>query len=244
MAQMTLEPRLVELRRYVAQPGRARDLVRHFDEGLAEAQRVAGIHVCAQFRSLEDPDQFVWFRSFDGMGRHEALERFYEGQTWRTARKAVVETMIEEGEDVLLLEVLGAVQPWLIMPLSSYRIAQTQSPACFSVWLFEFGLGISRSVLATVHELVRSIEGCIDGRSMGSFVHSSELNRFALLPCRQDQDGYIEVVRHGSVGEADRDLEKVLRLMQVSRDFAKLLLLAKREPEFLRLVPTRGSYLQ
>ncbi|MFB9928974.1 NIPSNAP family protein [Amycolatopsis halotolerans] len=95
---------VVELRQYTLRPGQRDVLIDLFDRELLEPQEAAGCTVVGQFRDEDDPDRFVWFRSFPDMAsRHAALTAFYlEGEAWRTHRDAANATMLDS-DNVLLL---------------------------------------------------------------------------------------------------------------------------------------------
>ncbi|MFE3172454.1 putative quinol monooxygenase [Amycolatopsis sp. NPDC059090] len=95
---------VVELRQYTLRPGQRDVLIDLFDRELLEPQEAAGCTVVGQFRDEDDPDRFVWFRSFADMtARHAALTAFYlEGEAWRKHRDAANATMLDS-DDVLLL---------------------------------------------------------------------------------------------------------------------------------------------
>ena len=56
-----------ELRQYTLHPGKRDTLIELFEREFIEPQEAAGMHVIAQFRDLDDPDRFVWIRSFPDM---------------------------------------------------------------------------------------------------------------------------------------------------------------------------------
>lgn len=95
---------VVELRQYTLRPGQRDVLIDLFDRELLEPQETAGCTVVGQFRDEDDPDRFVWFRSFpDLAARHAALTAFYlEGEAWRKHRDAANATMLDS-DNVLLL---------------------------------------------------------------------------------------------------------------------------------------------
>ncbi|WP_370939198.1 NIPSNAP family protein [Amycolatopsis sp. cg13] len=95
---------VVELRQYTLRPGQRDVLIDLFDRELLEPQEAAGCTIVGQFRDEDDPDRFVWFRSFPDMtARHAALTAFYlEGEAWRTHRDAANATMLDS-DNVLLL---------------------------------------------------------------------------------------------------------------------------------------------
>jgi len=69
--------RIFELRNYLLKPGRRDELIALFEREFVESQEAAGLRVVATFRNLDDPDRFVWIRSFTDMqARKAALEAF------------------------------------------------------------------------------------------------------------------------------------------------------------------------
>jgi hypothetical protein len=99
---MTWSP-VVELRQYSLHPGQRDVLIELFDREFVETQEALGMTVIAQFRSLDDPDRFVWLRGFSDMPRRkQALEAFYDGPVWAEHGPAANATMIDS-DDVLLL---------------------------------------------------------------------------------------------------------------------------------------------
>ncbi|XVV09516.1 NIPSNAP family protein [Actinoplanes sp. CA-131856] len=94
---------IVELRQYTLHPGRRDDLITLFDREFVDTQEAAGMRVIGQFRDLDDPDRFVWLRSFPDMpSRAAALTAFYTGPTWQLHRAEANATMLDS-DDVLLL---------------------------------------------------------------------------------------------------------------------------------------------
>src|SRR5215218_6003928 len=98
---------IVELRQYTLHPGTRDVLIELFDGALAEGQEAVGITLIGWFRDLDDPDQFVWLRSFcDMQDRARALAAFYDGPVWAEDRGEANATMIAS-ENVLLLRPAG-----------------------------------------------------------------------------------------------------------------------------------------
>ena len=94
---------VVELRQYTLRPGRRDDLITLFEREFVESQEDVGITLIGQFRDLDDPDRFVWLRSFPDMqARQCSLDAFYGGPVWQAHRNAANATMLES-DDVLLL---------------------------------------------------------------------------------------------------------------------------------------------
>jgi hypothetical protein len=83
-------------------------LVDIFERHFIESQQAVGIDVLGQFYDLDDPDRFVWLRSFpDMLARKAALTAFYfHSEAWRTHGPAANATMVDSS-DVLLLRPVG-----------------------------------------------------------------------------------------------------------------------------------------
>lgn len=94
---------VIELRQYTLKPGRRDALIELFETDLQAAQERCGMRILGTFRDLEDPQRFVWMRSFPTMEhRAESLAAFYGGPVWRRHREAANATMLDS-DDVLLL---------------------------------------------------------------------------------------------------------------------------------------------
>jgi NIPSNAP len=94
---------VVELRQYTLHPGRRDTLIELFDRELVESQEDVGMRVLGQFRDVDNPDRFVWLRSFADMTtRERGLAAFYGGPVWRAHSAAANATMIDS-DNVLLL---------------------------------------------------------------------------------------------------------------------------------------------
>ncbi|WP_418955565.1 NIPSNAP family protein [Streptomyces tritici] len=103
---------IVELRQYTLHPGARDTLIELFEREFVTGQQAAGITLGGRFRDLDDPDRFVWLRSFPDMAhRRRALEAFYSGPVWARHRDAANATMVDS-DDVLLLRGPGfAAEP-------------------------------------------------------------------------------------------------------------------------------------
>ncbi|MFC7615942.1 NIPSNAP family protein [Actinokineospora soli] len=96
---------LYELRQYTLHPGGFPVLADLFDRVFTDGLEACGMRVDGQFADLDDPDRFVWIRSFPDLdSRTDALTAFYvDSDTWRDNRAAANATMIDS-DDVLLLQ--------------------------------------------------------------------------------------------------------------------------------------------
>ncbi|MEV6522471.1 NIPSNAP family protein [Longispora sp. NPDC051575] len=102
---------IVELRQYTLRPGRRDTLIDLFEREFVTSQEAAGIRVLGRYRDLDDPDRFVWLRTFPDMAaRAAALTAFYTGPVWQEHRDAANGTMLDS-DDVLLLRGPGFDTP-------------------------------------------------------------------------------------------------------------------------------------
>lgn len=101
-----------ELRQYTLHPGKRDTLIELFEGEFLEPQEACGMSIPGQFRDLDDPDRFVWFRGFPDMARRkEALTCFYGGPVWKANRDAANATMIDSDDVLLLRLVEGSAFP-------------------------------------------------------------------------------------------------------------------------------------
>jgi hypothetical protein len=119
---------IVELRQYTLREGRRDELIDLFDREFVETQEAVGMAVLGQFRDLDRPDRFVWFRGFPDMpARAAGLEAFYNGPVWREHGPAANATMLDS-DDVLLLRALTLV------PASGRGTAPPDSVLHATIW--------------------------------------------------------------------------------------------------------------
>ncbi|MGC4940252.1 NIPSNAP family protein [Kribbella sp. DT2] len=94
---------VLDLRQYTVFPGRRDELIELFDREFVEGQEAYGMHLCGQFRDLDDEDRFVWMRGFASLeARAEALNGFYYGPTWK-AHAAAANATMRDSDNALLL---------------------------------------------------------------------------------------------------------------------------------------------
>lgn len=103
---MNVVPQLFELRSYVAHAGKRDELIDMFERIFLDAYESSGASIVGTFRSLDDPDRWVWIRAFaDAVGRGLALRAFYEGEVWMLNAEACDRLIANVGEALLLREV-------------------------------------------------------------------------------------------------------------------------------------------
>ncbi|WP_432945083.1 NIPSNAP family protein [Kribbella sp. CA-253562] len=103
---------VLDLRQYTLYDGRRDDLITLFDREFVEGQEAYGMHVCGQFRDLDDDNQFVWLRGFPSLeARGEALQGFYSGPVWK-AHSAEANATMKDSDNALLLRPLALGADW------------------------------------------------------------------------------------------------------------------------------------
>src|SRR2546429_9426775 len=89
---------IVELRQYTLHHDQRDVLIELFDREFVETQEAVGMTVIGQFRDLDDPDRFVWFRGYPDMAtRASGLDAFYGGPGRMAHRDRANATMIDSG---------------------------------------------------------------------------------------------------------------------------------------------------
>jgi hypothetical protein len=102
---------IFEFRNYALRPGQRDILIDLFEAQFIDSQNELGAHVRGIFRDIDQPDHFVWIRSFGDMKtRLAALEGFYTGPVWKAHRDAARATMVDT-DDVYLLHPLSPSLP-------------------------------------------------------------------------------------------------------------------------------------
>ncbi|WP_067812433.1 NIPSNAP family protein [Actinomadura kijaniata] len=103
---------VIELRQYTLRPGRRDELIDLFEREFVEAQEECGMRIVGTFRDLDDPDRFVWVRSFaDLETRLKALTAFYGGPVWAAHRERANATMLDVSDARLLSPVRDFTVP-------------------------------------------------------------------------------------------------------------------------------------
>lgn len=180
---------IVELRQYTLHPGGRDVLIELFERALVDGQESVGIRLIGWFRDLDDPDRFVWLRSFPDMAaRARTLEAFYDGPVWDEHRDAANATMVDS-DNVLLL------RP--VRPASRFSLELGGGPMVVSI--HHLGAPVDDAAL---EHLEREL-----GPASATLVTQESANNFPRLPVRE---GEHVVVRFSD--RPDPSADEVLRL--------------------------------
>jgi hypothetical protein len=95
---------IVEVRSYRIKPGRRAEFIHFFETRAVPALRSHGMKVLGPLLDLENPNKFVWLRSFPSLEDRERLRTaFYEGELWKNELESIAMPMLES-YDVILCE--------------------------------------------------------------------------------------------------------------------------------------------
>jgi hypothetical protein len=95
---------IVEVRAYRIKPGRRAEFIRFFETRSIPALRAQGMQVVGPLLDLENPNRFVWLRSFPSLEERERRRAaFYEGEVWKHELEPIAMPLLES-YDVSLCE--------------------------------------------------------------------------------------------------------------------------------------------
>jgi NIPSNAP len=224
---------IVELRRYALHPGARETLIELFDREFIETQDAVGMKVLGQFRDLDDPNSFVWLRSFSDMPtRKRALEAFYGGPVWKQHAAAANATMIDV-DNVLLLRPLSALalvtddrpapgstasQPGLLVA-TIYPLTEPSAG--------EFPAFFARELEPALREAGISV--------LATFATEHSRNSYPALPVREDAEVFVWMAIFRDEADHTRRMAE-LEQSPVWRDL-------NGQAEVLRLSPTSRSLI-
>jgi NIPSNAP len=95
---------IVEVRSYRIRPGKRDEFIKLFEERAIPAQRKYGMKIVGPFLDVENPNKFVFLRSFPSLEEREQIrEAFYGGELWKNELEALAMPLLES-YDVILCE--------------------------------------------------------------------------------------------------------------------------------------------
>jgi quinol monooxygenase YgiN len=227
---------VVELRRYSLRPGARETLIELFDREFVETQEAVGMNVLGQFRDLDDPDAFVWFRGFRDMpARGQGLGAFYGGPVWERHAEAANATMIDS-TNVLLLHPVGLASGLSLDPGRRSAPGATSIPSGIGVVTI-CSLGDAAGEFPAFFE--RDLEPAL--RDAGADVVMSLAtehapNNYPRLPVREGEEVFVWLSRFPDEAAHARHSAQ-FDLRQALADWTDT------APETWRLTPTSRSLL-
>jgi len=101
---------IIEVRTYKIKPGRRGEFIKFFETRAVPAQRAHGMKILGPLLDLENPDTFVFLRSFPSLDERDRMKNaFYDGEEWKGELEAIAMPMIESYAVVLCETSLGYV---------------------------------------------------------------------------------------------------------------------------------------
>jgi hypothetical protein len=237
---------VVELRQYTLHSGARDPLIELFDREFVESQEALGMEVIGQFRDLDDPNRFVWIRGFADMtSRAPALAAFYGGPVWREHREAANATMIDS-DDVLLLRPAGPSSGFALEGFHRPPPGTDEDPRGFVAATICHLEGSTGARAATAFEReVAPVFAETGARVAATFLTEPSANDFPALPVREGENVLVWFSCFADEAAYVRHVELRSRPEHRARDAANALApWLSREPEVLRLAPTRRSRLR
>ncbi|MCR4268004.1 NIPSNAP family protein [Nitratireductor sp. ZSWI3] len=171
-----------ELRRYRLQPEKRERLLDLFEREFVEPQEQAGMTLHGLYRDRNDPDAFVWMRSFPDMARRKnALSAFYGGEVWRRWGSEANDTMLNS-DNVLLLKAAGNSLPFA----GTYGTG-----GLVAVSVCSLAPGREEDVAAEWERSCRPVLESCGARIDAAFVTERSVNSFPRLPVREGESVFV-----------------------------------------------------
>ncbi|MES1201623.1 MAG: NIPSNAP family protein [Pseudomonadota bacterium] len=176
-----MSQRIYELRNYTMNPGRRDALITLFEREFLDSQEEMGAQVDGVFRNLDDPDRFVWLRSFADMeSRKAALTAFYTSPVWLVNREAANAT-IADNDDVLLLR-----------PVAPIASADASASLIAAITFFPrdedaFAAHFQDEIAPALHNE--------NGELIASFATEHSPNTYPRLPIRENDTVFVALAR-------------------------------------------------
>lgn len=93
---------IVEVRTYTIKPGLRQRFIELWERRTKPLQLSVGMGVIGPWLDIEDPDRFVWLRSFPSMEERERMKRaLYGSAEWTSELEAMIMPMLESFTSVL-----------------------------------------------------------------------------------------------------------------------------------------------
>lgn len=95
---------IVEVRSYRIKPGHREEFVELFKTRAIPALRSHGMKILGPLLDVENPNKFVWLRSFPSLEERDRMkDAFYGGELWKNELEAIAMPLLES-YDVILCE--------------------------------------------------------------------------------------------------------------------------------------------
>lgn len=105
---------IVEVRSYRIKPGRRAEFIQLFETRAVPAMREHGMKVVGPLLDVENPNKFVFLRSFPSLEERDRMkDAFYEGPLWKNELETLAMPMLDSYDVILCETSPGCVFDWI-----------------------------------------------------------------------------------------------------------------------------------
>ena len=104
---------IVEVRSYRIKSGKRDEFIRLFETRAVPVQREYGMKIVGPFLDVENPNKFVFLRSFPSLeDRDRMKDAFYGGEEWKNELEAIAMPLLDSYDVILCEASPGCVFDW------------------------------------------------------------------------------------------------------------------------------------
>ena len=104
---------IVEVRSYRIKPGNRAEFIKLFETRAVPALREYGMKIVGPMLDVENPNKFVFLRSFPSLEERERMkDAFYGGEIWKNELEAIAMPLIDSYDVILCETSPGCVFDW------------------------------------------------------------------------------------------------------------------------------------
>ena len=104
---------IVEVRSYRIKPNKRAEFIKLFETKAIPAQRSHGMKIVGPLLDVENPNKFVFLRSFPSLEERDRMkDEFYEGPLWKNELEAIAMPLLESYDVILCEASSGCVFDW------------------------------------------------------------------------------------------------------------------------------------
>jgi hypothetical protein len=104
---------IVEVRSYRIKPGHREEFFKLFETKAIPAQRKYGIKIVGPMLDVENPNKFVFLRSFPSLEERDRMkDEFYGGELWKDELEALAMPLLDSYDVILCETSPGCVFDW------------------------------------------------------------------------------------------------------------------------------------
>ena len=101
---------IVEVRSYRIRPGKREEFIELFESRAIPAMRSYGMQVTGPLLDVENPNKFVFLRSFPSLEERERMrDAFYGGELWKKELERLAMPLLESYDVILCEATAGCV---------------------------------------------------------------------------------------------------------------------------------------